>query len=302
MRRLRPAGTPRQVEDVAVEEVEHPQADLPPDHLLLIGDQLHHLLGAGVHQPQIDGHVHHIGGGLQAALGIERVHRSARAVEAAGAEVGIELRDPADQIILRARDLPDGHVAVVFRVLARLVRRVGQELAARIAQLDLRHGGVVAFHQPLPGLGEGGHGEERGPLGQLGACDLVALARHVGDAAHRDPGRGDPVLPGIGGEAGQGRGIGRVVAGHRRVAHGRRIEAGAPLKARRRAAGKGEEPCRDQGRGDVASVWKGRAHDRAYRLETVAVLAAVTVPELVWVTVAMTVFPVPVTWIWLRLP
>src|SRR5690606_30093453 len=41
-------GPGRDVEDVAVEHVEHAQADFAAHHLLLVGDHVHHLEGAGV--------------------------------------------------------------------------------------------------------------------------------------------------------------------------------------------------------------------------------------------------------------
>src|ERR1700722_17209612 len=103
--RLKAAFASGDVVDVAVEEIEKADPDLTADDLLLIGDDVGHLQGAGVDQTQVQPDVHHIE--LAGDLGLEAGDGGVAAlnVEARRTDVEVQLGDAADEIEIRSGHL-----------------------------------------------------------------------------------------------------------------------------------------------------------------------------------------------------
>src|SRR5690606_21858418 len=105
LNRLQAAGPGGNVEDVAVQEVEHAGRHFAADDLLLIGDDIHDFEGGGLHQTQVDRDVHHEHLAGDQARAAVLFHFAAGDVEAARADVVVHLGDAADHIEVRARHL-----------------------------------------------------------------------------------------------------------------------------------------------------------------------------------------------------
>src|SRR5690606_26442461 len=156
LNRLQAAGPGGNVEDVAVQEVEHAGRHFAADDLLLIGDDIHDFEGGGLHQTKVDRDVHHEHLAGDQARAAVLFHFAAGDVEAARADVVVHLGDAADDVEVRARHLTRQDAAE-GGVLGRAVRHVvADQLVVGVAQLQLRHRGVVALDDAGAGLGQRG--------------------------------------------------------------------------------------------------------------------------------------------------
>src|SRR5581483_2121924 len=118
LQRLQRPFAGREVEGGVVPHLEEADADLMGDDLLLVGDDVHHLERAGVHQPQVEADVHHERRAAGLALEVMRVEAAAVELDAVRADVEVELGDAAGDVEVGAGHLAGQDAAVLGRHLA----------------------------------------------------------------------------------------------------------------------------------------------------------------------------------------
>src|SRR5690606_13439664 len=115
------------VEDVAVEDVEHAQPDFAPHHLLLVGDHVHHLERAGVDQAQVQAEVNHEEARGRGALEVLGIQVAPGGGDAGRTDVEVERGDAARHIEVGAWHLARQDAAVFGRRVRGGGRLVGDK-------------------------------------------------------------------------------------------------------------------------------------------------------------------------------
>ena len=170
-----------------------------------------------------------------------------------------------------------------------------------VVELDLGDGIVQPLDDRGAGAGQGGDGEQGGPLGHAGPGIEINPSGQVADATDSHTGCPQPEGLVALGETGQGDRIGRGIArGMDPAAANRavRCTCGGQSRSQQAGGGQGHDQKTGGAVGHVGSpVRGGRGSQRGG-----VVPLAVTVPVFVWVELTITVFQDPATETVRRLP
>ena len=191
------------IEDVAVQDVEHAGLYFLADDLLLVGDDIDDFQSTCVDQTQVERHVHHQGAAIGHALEAGILGVASIGVHARRADIVVQFGNAADDEEVGAGDLTGHDLAVIRRTRRIGDGVIGDQLVVGVFQLQFADRGIETLDLAGAGLGKRRHRHQRGALGNFAAAIQRGAAGVIRDAADGQTRRGQAMGAGIGAEAHQ---------------------------------------------------------------------------------------------------
>lgn len=157
------------IENVAVQHVEHAGLHFLADDLLLVGNDIDDLQGTGIDKAQIKRDVHHQGAAIGHALEAGVLGIAGIGVNARRADIVVQFGDAADDEEVGTGDLTGHDLAVISRTRRVGHGVVGDQLVIGVFQFQFADRGIEALDLTRAGLGQGGHRHQGRALGDFAA-------------------------------------------------------------------------------------------------------------------------------------